>query len=130
MKDLDIKNLDNENDYGHPFRGDTILLIWINNEEANSLYKKARGRNTDIINIQLEVLKSSIIPDHIYFFSEDTIYSSLIKDFIWLRKSCEFTIYGFKSRYFAMNTLCDYDLICKSDNHHNYLLLKKKSPVT
>ncbi len=120
------KSFNNFDEYGHLFFGDIIMLVWINNEEANNMYRKARGRNSDIINIILNVHNIDIIPDHIYFFSEDTIYSSLIKNFIWLRKSCEFTLYGFKARYFAMNSLCDYELIHYDTNEHQYMLLKKR----
>lgn len=120
-------NIDYQDDYGHTFYGETIMLIWINNDEANYLYKKARGRNTDIVNISLKITKSDIIPDHIYFFSEDTIYASLIKDFIWLRNSCEFTLYGYKSRYFAMNSLQEYEVISYANTHHPYILMKKRS---
>ena len=121
-----MEEIYNEDSYGHLFRGDIILLIWIDNVEANYLYKKARVRNTDTINFSMEVKDVSLIPDHIYFFSEDTIYSSLIKDFIWLRKSCEFKIYGLKSRYFAFDSLSNYDVISLSKNKHEYILLKKR----
>ena len=61
-----MEEIYNEDSYGHLFRGDIILLIWIDNVEANYLYKKARGRNTDTINFSMEVKDVSLIPDHIY----------------------------------------------------------------
>ena len=124
-----IDNNLNENEYGHNFIGETILLLWLDEIDTTTFYKNVRGGKETYIQLSLDnVSKDMPVVDHIYIFSKEAIFKTLIKDFHWSSEGCYFTMYGMKARYYALDSLQDYNVLHKeSSGLHPYLLLQKAS---
>ena len=112
--------------YGHRFLGEVICLIWVSDEEAEKYYHHVRGGKDTYIELSLIAKDDFPIPDHIYLFTKETIYALLQKDFFWSTNACYFTAYAMKSRYFALDSLHEYDLVHSSlESKHPYLILQR-----
>ena len=94
--------------YGHPFFGDTILVITLPQEEAFSLQSECRHHPVRMcFPVSLSLPET---PDMILFRTEETWYSLRTMDFSSVNESCSFRVYGMKSMFMADADLLSYSL--------------------
>lgn len=128
---MNMQNIDaihDENAYGYPFVGDVVLLIWMDSSETNLYQKNVRGGKEYYVFLLLENTDPSFkVVDHVYFFTDETIYKTQVKDFHWSANGCYFNLYGMKERYYSMDSLQDYEVIkYEKDTPIPYCLIQKR----
>ncbi|MCR4952267.1 MAG: hypothetical protein K6A40_13190 [Solobacterium sp.] len=114
-----------ESRYGHPFFGDTILVITLPQEEAFRIQTECR--HTPVLMRFRVSLPLSDMPDMILFKTEETWYSLRTMEFRSEHDCCSFRVYGMRSMFMADADLLSYSLREISAGEHVFRIYRKLS---